>query len=228
MNRQDEIKSNLKIVQDRISIACKSAGRGLEEIKLIAVTKTFAVEDLKILYSLGIRDFGENRDQEASKKSVELPKDINWHFQGQIQSNKLKSICSWAKFIHSVDQIKHAQLISDLSTDSAKSIFIQVSLDDPPESRGGVDPDKLEELASKVSHLPGVVIQGLMAVAPIDNPGTQAFINLQRIHNLFKSKFPQAKYLSAGMSGDYEMAILHGATHLRIGSSILGKRDQLQ
>lgn len=188
MNRQDEIKSNLKIVQDRISIACKSAGRGLEEIKLIAVTKTFAVEDLKILYSLGIRDFGENRDQEASKKSVELPKDINWHFQGQIQSNKLKSICSWAKFIHSVDQIKHAQLISDLSTDSAKSIFIQVSLDDPPESRGGVDPDKLEELASKVSRLPGVVIQGLMAVAPIDNPGTQAFVNLQRIHNLFKSK----------------------------------------
>ncbi|MEY4206034.1 MAG: hypothetical protein RLZZ154_840 [Actinomycetota bacterium] len=91
-----------------------------------------------------------------------------------------------------------------------------------------MDPDKLEELASKVSHLPGVVIQGLMAVAPIDNPGTQAFVNLQRIHNLFKSKFPQAKYLSAGMSGDYEMAILHGATHLRIGSSILGKRDQLQ
>jgi pyridoxal phosphate enzyme (YggS family) len=225
VSRQDEIKSNLTIVQNRISSACKNAGRDLDEIKLIAVTKTFAIEDLKILYSLGIRDFGENRDQEASKKSGELPKDINWHFQGQIQSNKLKSICSWAKFIHSVDQLKYAQIISDLSSESAKSIFIQVSLDNPPETRGGVDPDKLMELALKVAHLPGVVIEGLMAVAPIENPGTQAFVNLQRIHNVVKSKFPQAKYLSAGMSGDYEMAIMHGATHLRIGSSILGKRD---
>jgi pyridoxal phosphate enzyme (YggS family) len=228
VNRQDEIKSNLKIVQDRISAACKNAGRDLDEIKLIAVTKTFNLEDLRVLYSLGIRDFGENRDQEASKKSQELPKDINWHFQGQIQSNKLKSICNWAKVIHSVDQFKHAQMISDLSINSAKSIFIQVSLDDPPESRGGIDPDKLEELAFKVAQLPGVLIEGLMAVAPMDLPGVQAFENLQQIHQVFKSKFPQAKYLSAGMSGDYEMAILHGATHLRIGSSILGKRDLLQ
>jgi uncharacterized pyridoxal phosphate-containing UPF0001 family protein len=119
-------------------------------------------------------------------------------------------------------------MISDLSINSAKSIFIQVSLDDPPESRGGIDPDKLEELAFKVAQLPGVLIEGLMAVAPMDLPGVQAFENLQQIHQVFKSKFPQAKYLSAGMSGDYEMAILHGATHLRIGSSILGKRDLLQ
>ncbi len=227
MNRQSEIKNNLQIVNDRISVACSKAGRDINEITLIAVTKTFDLKDLEILYSLGIRQFGENRDQEASKKFKELPSDINWHFQGQIQSNKLKSICSWARYIHSVDQLKHAQVISDLSSESPKSIFIQVSLDNPPESRGGVDPDKLEALAVEVSKLKGVLIEGLMAVAPIDNPGTQAFVNLQRIHNNFKSKFPQAKYLSAGMSGDYEMAILHGATHLRIGSSILGNRDHL-
>ena len=227
MNRQAEIKNNLQIVQDRISVACSNAGRDMNEITLVAVTKTFDIKDLEILYSLGIRQFGENRDQEASKKSKELPNDINWHFQGQIQSNKLKSICNWARYIHSVDQLKHAQIISDLSSDSPKSIFIQVSLDNPPESRGGVDPDKLEALAVEVSKLKGVSIEGLMAVAPIDNPGTQAFVNLQRIHNNFKSKFPQARYLSAGMSGDYEMAILHGATHLRIGSSILGNRDHL-
>lgn len=225
MNRQAEIKNNLQIVQDRISVACSNAGRDINEITLVAVTKTFDLKDLEILYSLGIRQFGENRDQEANKKSKELPNDINWHFQGQIQSNKLKSICNWAKYIHSVDQLKHAQIISDLSSDSPKSIFIQVSLDNPPESRGGVDPDKLESLAVEFSKLKGVSIEGLMAVAPIDNPGTQAFVNLQRIHNNFKSKFPQARYLSAGMSGDYEMAILHGATHLRIGSSILGNRD---
>lgn len=227
MNRQAEIKNNLQIVQDRISVACSNAGRDINEITLVAVTKTFDIKDLEILYSLGIRQFGENRDQEASKKFKELPNDINWHFQGQIQSNKLKSICNWARYIHSVDQLKHAQIISDLSSDSPKSIFIQVSLDNPPESRGGVDPDKLEALAVEVSKLKGVSIEGLMAVAPIDNPGTQAFVNLQRIHNNFKSKFPQARYLSAGMSGDYEMAILHGATHLRIGSSILGNRDHL-
>ncbi|CAB4862491.1 unannotated protein [freshwater metagenome] len=227
MNRQAEIKNNLQIVQDRISVACSNAGRDINEITLVAVTKTFDIKDLEILYSLGIRQFGENRDQEASKKFKELPNDINWHFQGQIQSNKLKSICNWARYIHSVDQLKHAQIISDLSSDSPKSIFIQVSLDNPPESRGGVDPDKLEALAVEVSKLKGVSIEGLMAVAPIDNPGTQAFVNLQRIHNNFKSKFPQARHLSAGMSGDYEMAILHGATHLRIGSSILGNRDHL-
>lgn len=227
MNRQAEIKNNLQIVQDRISVACSNAGRDMNEITLVAVTKTFDIKDLEILYSLGIRQFGENRDQEASKKFKELPNDINWHFQGQIQSNKLKSICNWARYIHSVDQLKHAQIISDLSLDLPKSIFIQVSLDNPPESRGGVDPDKLEALAVEVSKLKGVLIEGLMAVAPIDNPGTQDFVNLQRIHNNFKSKFPQARYLSAGMSGDYEMAILHGATHLRIGSSILGNRDHL-
>lgn len=228
MSRRDEIAHNLEIVQKRIAMACEKAKRDLSEVTLIAVTKTFGVEDLKFLYSLGLRQFGENRDQEASKKSRELPDDITWHFQGQIQSNKLKSICSWAKYIHSVDQLKHAQNISDLSSKSPKSIFIQVSLDDPPESRGGVDPAKLEELALEISKLPGVVIEGLMAVAPAEDPRSEAFVNLQQIHNNFKRKFPEAKSLSAGMSGDYDVAILHGATHIRIGSSILGNRVALQ
>ena len=227
MSRLDEITHNLRVVQDRIRVTCEKAKRDVNEITLIAVTKTFGVEDLKLLYSLGLRQFGENRDQEASKKSKDLPGDINWHFQGQIQSNKLKSICSWANCIQSVDQLKHAQIISDLSIDSPKSIFIQVSLDDPPESRGGVDPAKLEELAFQITKLPGVKIKGLMAVAPADNADAQAFINLQHIHTNFKSKFPLAKSLSAGMSGDLEVAILHGATHLRIGSSILGNRVPL-
>ena len=227
IERKSEISTNLATVTERITAAARKVDRNPSDIKLIVVTKTFPITDLQFLYELGVRDFGENRDQEASQKVSELPNDINWHFQGQIQSNKLKSICNWARYIHSVDQLKHAQIISDLSSDSPKSIFIQVSLDNPPESRGGVDPDKLEALAVEVSKLKGVLIEGLMAVAPIDNPGTQAFVNLQRIHNNFKSKFPRARYLSAGMSGDYEMAILHGATHLRIGSSILGNRDHL-
>lgn len=227
MSRLDEIEHNLRVVQDRIKYACEKSERDFNEIKLIAVTKTFGVDDLKLLYSLGVRQFGENRDQEASKKSKDLPDDINWHFQGQIQSNKLKSICTWANCIQSVDQLKHAKIISDLSIDSPKSIFIQVSLDDPPESRGGVDPAKLEDLALQIAKLPGVEIKGLMAVAPADNSDAKTFIKLQQIHTKFKSKFPKAKSLSAGMSGDFEVAILHGATHLRIGSSILGNRVPL-
>ena len=227
MSRLDEIEHNLRVVQDRIKYACEKSERDVNEIKLIAVTKTFGVDDLKLLYSLGVRQFGENRDQEASKKSKDLPDDINWHFQGQIQSNKLKSICTWANCIQSVDQLKHAQIISDLSIDSPKSIFIQVSLDNPPESRGGVDPAKLEDLALQIAKLPGVEIKGLMAVAPADNSDAKTFIKLQQIHTNFKSKFPMANSLSAGMSGDFEVAILYGATHLRIGSSILGNRVPL-
>ena len=204
MNRQDEIKSNLKIVQDRISIACKSAGRGLEEIKLIAVTKTFAVEDLKILYSLGIRDFGENRDQEASKKSVEMPKDINWHFQGQIQSNKLKSITSWATYIHSVDQYRYAKLISEFAGDQHRSIFLQVSLDQVPESRGGVDPVRLHDLAAQISQFSNLNLMGLMAVAPLNENTESSFARLSTYQHEFVQSFPEAKFLSAGMSGDYE------------------------
>ena len=224
MNRKVEIRNNLESVKERIAVVAQKAQRDLSEITLVVVTKTFGIGDLEILYELGEREFGENRDQEASKKAEQLPDDINWHFQGQIQSNKLKSICKWADFIHSVDQIKYAQIISDQCQAKPKSIFLQVSLDTPVESRGGVDPIKLENLASDISELPGVFIAGLMAVAPVDNEGDLAFKRVQMIHSSFKHRFDQAKFLSAGMSGDFETAILHGATHLRIGSSILGNR----
>ena len=224
MNRKVEIRNNLESVKERIAVVAQKAQRDLSEITLVVVTKTFGIGDLEILYELGEREFGENRDQEASKKAEQLPDDINWHFQGQIQSNKLKSICKWADFIHSVDQIKYAQIISDQCQAKPKPIFLQVSLDSPVESRGGVDPIKLENLASDISELPGVFITGLMAVAPVDNEGDLAFKRVQMIHSSFKHRFDQAKFLSAGMSGDFETAILHGATHLRIGSSILGNR----
>ncbi|MBM3731261.1 MAG: YggS family pyridoxal phosphate-dependent enzyme [Actinobacteria bacterium] len=224
MNRKIEIRNNLENVKERIAVAAQKAQRDLADITLVVVTKTFEVGDLEILYALGEREFGENRDQEASKKAEQLPEDINWHFQGQIQSNKLKSICKWADFIHSVDQFKYAKIISDQCQIKPMSIFLQVSLDSPVESRGGIDPIKLENLASEISELPGVSIAGLMAVAPLGIEADQAFKRVQMIHSNFKHKFPQAKLLSAGMSGDFETALLYGATHLRIGSSILGNR----
>jgi len=228
MNRGREIEENLNQVRKNIAEAATKSGRNPADINLIVVTKTFPISDLEILYSLGLREFGENRDQEASVKAKALPQDINWHFQGGIQSNKLKSICSWASVIHSVDQFKYAQIISQQSGTEPMQIFIQVSLDQPPESRGGVDPAKLSELANQISSLPNVKVLGLMAVGPVDQEIEPAFARLQQIQASFLTQFKDAVYLSSGMSGDYEMAISYGATHLRIGSSILGKRAQIK
>jgi pyridoxal phosphate enzyme (YggS family) len=228
MSRKMEIETNLNQVRQKITDAASKSGRNPNEINLIVVTKTFPISDLEILYSLGLREFGENRDQEASVKAKALPQDINWHFQGGIQSNKLKSICSWASVIHSVDQFKYAKIISEQPSAKANQIFIQVSLDEPPESRGGVAPAKLIELANQISSLPNIKVLGLMAVGPVDREIEPAFARLQQIQAGFLTEFKDAVFLSSGMSGDYEMAISYGATHLRIGSSILGNRAPIK
>jgi len=228
MSRKDQILSNLELVKEKISAAAQAAGRSPSEITLIAVTKTFPVSDLEILYELGVRNFGENRDQEAAPKVGVLPADITWHFQGGIQSNKLKSISNWASVIHSVDKLKYAQMISQFSVGKTKEIFIQVSLDTLPQSREGVDPADLMQLAEQIMSLPNLEVNGLMAVAPLDQPTEQAFVRLQQIQQKFIQLYPAASSLSSGMSGDYELAISLGATHVRIGSSILGNRSPIK
>ena len=228
MSRKDQILSNLESVKEKISAAAQAAGRSPSEITLIAVTKTFPVSDLEILYELGVRNFGENRDQEAAPKVSALPADITWHFQGGIQSNKLKSISNWASVIHSVDKFKYAQMISQFSVGKTKEIFIQVSLDTLPQSREGVDPADLMQLAEQIMSLPNLEVKGLMAVAPLDQPTEQAFVRLQQIQQKFIKLYPAASSLSSGMSGDYELAISLGATHVRIGSSILGNRSPIK
>ena len=228
MSRKDQIHLNLELVKEKISAAAQAAGRSPSEITLIAVTKTFPVSDLEILYELGVRNFGENRDQEAAPKVGVLPADITWHFQGGIQSNKLKSISNWASVIHSVDKFKYAQMISQFSVGKTKEIFIQVSLDTLPQSREGVDPADLMQLAEQIMSLPNLQVKGLMAVAPLDQPTEQAFVRLQQIQQKFIQLYPAASSLSSGMSGDYELAISLGATHVRIGSSILGNRSPIK
>ena len=228
MSRKDQILSNLESVKEKISAAAQAAGRSPSEITLIAVTKTFPVSDLEILYELGVRNFGENRDQEAAPKVGALPADITWHFQGGIQSNKLKSISNWASVIHSVDKFKYAQMISQFSVGKTKEIFIQVSLDTLPQSREGVDPADLMQLAEQIMSLPNLEVRGLMAVAPLDQPTEQAFVRLQQIQQKFIQLYQAASSLSSGMSGDYELAISLGATHVRIGSSILGNRSPIK
>ena len=220
MNRRDEISSNLEQVKARIAKAAQASGREVDEITLIAVTKTFPVSDVEILRDLGVSNFGENRDGDGAAKARSV--DGTWHFQGQIQSNKLKSITSWANVIHSLDELKHFVAIEKFAPHPLE-IFCQVSLDGSL-GRGGVASDNLYELAAAIEKSSHHRLIGLMAVAPLGLAPSEAFSKLALIHKAFLADFPKANKLSAGMSGDFEEAIAHGATHIRIGSSILGSR----
>lgn len=234
MDRKSEIAGNLQAVEDQISRAVTIAGRKRSEVTLIAVTKNFPVSDIEILYSLGIRDFGENREQEARAKvealQTRLP-DIRWHFQGQLQRNKLASIGSWAYMVHSVDDVKYLKGLSDGAQrrNRVLRVLIQISLD--PEfrpGRGGTDCAGAEEILSAYQRereeLSGIELVGVMGVAPIGADPSAAFSQLNTFFLTLAARFPHIEILSAGMSGDYEAALIAGATHIRVGSSILGSR----
>lgn len=215
MSRIEEIFENLQIVRSKIAAVAD------HPVTLIAVTKTFPVSDAQILKTLGVEDFGENRDAEGAEKSQSV--EGRWHFQGQIQSNKLKSITSWASVIHSIDELRHFEMIEKVATHPL-TIFLQVSLDGA-HHRGGAGVDQLYQLAEKVSASPTHTLAGLMSVPPVGVDPNEAYSQLAVIRNEFVKRFPSATALSAGMSGDYEVAISHGATHVRVGSSILGSRS---
>ena len=222
--RKEDIEHNLVQVREKIQKSARASNRDLGEIELIAVTKTFPATDVAILHELGMRDFGENRDSEGAAKSKEVQG--NWHFQGQIQSNKLKSITKWASYIHSLDSKEHLEKIATLCKErqgAPLAIFIQVSLDGA-HGRGGVPAHDLSRLADVAIATAGIQLMGLMAVAPLGVEADKAFAELAIIHGAFSRNYPSATALSAGMSGDYESAISHGATHIRVGSSILGSR----
>lgn len=214
MSRIDEISARLEIVRANIAAVAD------HEVTLIAVTKTFPVSDAQILHDLGVSNFGENRDAEGMEKAAIVPG--TWHFQGQIQSNKLKSITSWASVIHSLDDPRHFEIIERVAPHPL-TIFLQVSLDGA-HHRGGAGLEELYSLAELVEKSPTHTLAGLMSVPPLGVEPDVAFSQLAVIHNDFMKRFPGATKLSAGMSGDYQSAISHGATHVRIGSSILGSR----
>ena len=223
-SRYDEIASNLNRVREQVKEAAKSAGRKNDDITLIAVTKTFPVSDVHILASLDVHHYGENRDSDAAPKAVAVPG--TWHFQGQIQSNKLKSIALWAHVIHSLDELRHIQALDKVAIHRV-GVFLQVSLDGA-QGRGGAAPADLSELADCVLSSANLDLMGLMAVAPLEVSSDQAFEKLATIHAGFRTSYPMAASLSAGMSNDFESAISHGATHIRVGSSILGSRPTPQ
>ena len=219
-DRRAEISHNLHEVKERINSAAKSVNRDPDEIELIVVTKTFPISDIEILRDLGELNFGENRDQEAGPKAQTIP--AIWHFQGQIQSNKIKSICEWADVIHSISSEK--EILKFAQSARKHQVFLQVSLDGQV-GRGGASPADLAQLADLVNESNNLDLLGLMAVAPLGVEPMKAFADLAQINQGFTGQFPNSKFLSAGMSGDFEAAIKNGATHIRVGSSILGSRS---
>ena len=218
--RKAEIARNLQEVKERIIGAAKSVNRDPNEIELIVVTKTFPISDIEILRELGETNFGENRDQEAGPKAEIIS--ATWHFQGQIQSNKIKSICQWADVIHSISSEK--EILKFAQSERKHQVFLQVSLDGQV-GRGGASPAELAQLADLVNESNNLELLGLMAVAPLGVEPMKAFADLAQINQGFAGQFPNSKFLSAGMSGDFEAAIKNGATHIRVGSSILGSRS---
>jgi pyridoxal phosphate enzyme (YggS family) len=195
------------------------------------VTKTYPASDVDLLKQLGIENVGENRDQEASSKKSEVKNLFKWHFIGQLQSNKAKSVVNYADLIHSVDRWSLAKEIqkSAQGIDKVQPVLIQVDLDQsgPDPTRGGIWPAELNELAASINQANNLELKGLMSVAPLGEKPENAFARLKEIRVGFLKENPAAQILSAGMSDDLEAAILHGATHLRIGSALLGERPKI-
>ncbi len=223
-DRKTELSLSLADVRTRILEATAKASRKLEEVTLIAVTKTYPVSDIEILHQLGVTDFGENRSAEGVEKSTHVP--AHWHFQGQIQSNKIAAISSWAQTVHSLDDLSHVakfdRAVGEIP-EKRLNIFIQISLDGDS-TRAGVRGDELRAMGQAISSTKNLDLIGLMVVPPVQAEPEKAFSEVAEIAQRFRQEFPMAESLSAGMSGDYEIAIAHGATHIRVGSQILGPR----
>ncbi|WP_369178211.1 YggS family pyridoxal phosphate-dependent enzyme [Streptomyces mutabilis] len=236
-DRKNELAGNLAQVEERIAAACAAAGRRRDEVTLIVVTKTYPADDVRILSDLGVRHVAENRDQDAAPKAAacsDLP--LSWHFVGQLQTNKVRSVVGYADVVQSVDRPK---LVTALSKEAVRvgrevGCLIQVALDAGERARGergGVSPAGIEELADLVAGAEGLRLDGLMTVAPLtgEYAGRQraAFERLMDLSTYVRRTHPAANMVSAGMSADLEQAVAAGATHVRVGTAVLGVRPRL-
>lgn len=218
----ESLAERLAAVQHAVSDAAREAGRPASDITTIVVTKFHPSSLVRELSALGVRDFGENRHQEASAKAAEVADlDLTWHFVGQLQSKKARQARAYAKVIHSLDRESVIDALA--SAESVVDGFVQLNLTDDP-GRGGVQPGDVQKVAERVLETQGVRLLGVMAVAPVDEDPRRAFERVRQASVRLVTLDPGARYISAGMSGDFREAILEGATHLRIGSAITGNR----
>jgi pyridoxal phosphate enzyme (YggS family) len=230
--RRGELARNLAAIRVRVAAACQAAGREVGEITLVAVTKTRPAADALALIGLGLTDFGENRDQEAAAKAAAVaettPAAVSWHFIGQLQTNKAHSVVRYASVVHSVDRVRLVRALGAAARAAAAprelSCLVQVSLDSDP-SRGGVPVGEIPQVATAIEAEHGLTLGGMMAVAPLGVPPETAFASLRAISATVREINPAAAIISAGMSGDLEAAVRNGATHLRIGTALLGNRS---
>jgi pyridoxal phosphate enzyme (YggS family) len=230
--RTAQLAGNLAAVRARIAAAARAAGRDPAEVTLIAVTKTYPAGDVVRLARLGVADIGENRDQEAAPKAAEVSAagvPVRWHFVGRLQRNKCRSVVGYADLVHSVDSVRLAVALGAAAAvrDRPLDVLVQASVDADPD-RGGVVPDELARVAEAVAGQSTLRLQGLMTIAPLDWEPERAFARLAELAAGLRAEHPRATIVSAGMSGDLEAALVHGATHVRIGTALLGVRDSLR
>jgi pyridoxal phosphate enzyme (YggS family) len=232
MTRRDEIAAGLDDVGRRIAEAATAAGRSPDDVSLVVVTKLFPASDVRLLAELGVTDVGENRHPEARDKLAECGDiGLRWHFIGGLQSNKAAAVGSYAHVVESVDRVKLVNAIDRGAHERAHQVdvLLQVSLDPPGrEGRAGADAADLPQLADAVEAAGRLRLRGLMAVAPLGEDPRVAFRRLADVHAGFVAEHPDATWLSAGMSDDFEAAIAAGATHVRVGSAILGARPSIK
>lgn len=222
------LEARYQEVKARIASAAQRNGRTAEDVELIVISKNHPAELVEQLFELGQRHFGENRDQEAAPKAAATSSlvGVTWHFVGQLQSNKVKSAISYAKYIHSIDRESVVQALAKELAKNPINIkgFIQLNLTDDP-GRGGIQPGQLELFADQVASVPGIELQGVMGVAALDRDPRIDFETIATCSFQLQKAHPRAKYISAGMSHDFEQALEFGATHLRIGTAITGNRN---
>jgi PLP dependent protein len=234
--RTAELAANLARVGERVQAACERAGRAPQDVTVVVVTKTYPAADVVRLVGLGVRDLAENRDQEASAKVAEVEASlgsgppVSWHFVGQLQRNKARSVARYADVVHSVDRVR---LVTALSAgahaaDRSIDVLVQVNLDPAAAGRGGAEAADVPMVADAVAGADRLRLRGLMAVAPLGADPLPAFERLAALGERLRADHPGATWMSAGMSGDLEAAIRAGATHLRVGSAVLGSRPSLR
>jgi hypothetical protein len=227
--RRAELAGRLDEVRGRIARACAAADRATDEVTLVVVTKFFPSSDVRLLAALGVRDVGENRHQEAVAKREECADlDLRWHFIGGLQSNKAAAVGGWADAVHSVDRARLLPGLSRAAEERARTleVLVQVDLDDGHQAAGrsGVPPEDVRALANEVAATEHLCARGVMGVAPLGGDAAAAFARLAEVGAQLRDVLPSATWVSAGMSGDLEQAIAAGATHVRIGSAVLGNR----
>lgn len=229
-SRRDDIAQRLETVRNRIGAACARSGRSADEVTLTVVTKFFPASDVRLLAELGVRHVGENRHQEAQAKAAECAGlDLAWHFIGGLQSNKAAAVASYASVVESVDRPKLLRGLSAGAHDRGRELDVLVQVDLDPggsagSSRAGAAPASVLDLARQVVDSDGLRLRGLMTVAPLGVDPAPAFARLVDLSAQVRQVEPAATWVSAGMSADLEAAVESGATHVRIGSAVLGGR----